>query len=78
MVERNAQTLADAYVPELQKAKRGRANLKCASDDEAKALARELKSRGWKAKADVAVSLKTGETFPYVAVTGPGQKKGGG
>jgi hypothetical protein len=55
MVERNSESLADAFEPMLVE-KRGKVNLLCESEYEAALLATELNKRGWRASVSKAIA----------------------
>ncbi len=77
--KRTPARLADAFEPALLKQKvwtrSTGMNLICESKEEAAALVVELKSRGWKAKPDIGINLKSGKGVHYVFVSGRSTRK---
>lgn len=67
---RTPEKLADGFVKGLQKAPRQCANLICLDRAEALSLSRELRRRGFKAKAAMGFNTRTFKAFDYVEVTG--------
>lgn len=66
--KRTPERLADAFMPRLLK--HNGANLVCTCRDEALDLSRELRQRGWKAKAAMGLNIQTRKAFDYVEVAG--------
>lgn len=67
-VPRDVSELADAFEKALPPS--GKANLCVLSEDEAKRLAKELGSRGWKAKAEQGLQGLELKVIDYVRVNG--------
>ena len=75
---RTPELIVDLLAPQLEAVPKWtrstHTSFQCESEDEAVAVVRELKRRGWKAFKDVGVSLSNGKGWHYAVITGPSKR----